>query len=82
VVVLARDAETGAVVDGPELVSRGFVFMRDAEALLEEAKEVVLSVIESGHRDTLSTLIHDRLAEFLYARTRRRPMIFPVVLDV
>ncbi len=82
VVVLARDAETGAVVDGPELVSRGFVFIRDAEVLMEEAKEVVLSVVDSGHRDTLSTLIHDRLAEFLYARTRRRPMIFPVVLDV
>ncbi|MCS7260683.1 MAG: ribonuclease J [Anaerolineae bacterium] len=82
VVVLARDAETGEVVEGPELVSRGFVFMRDAEALMEEAKDVVLKVARSGHRDTLSTSIHDRLAEFLYARTRRRPMIFPVVLDV
>lgn len=82
VVVVARDQDTGALVDGPELVSRGFVFMRDAEQLLEEAREVVIGALDAGHRDTVTTHVHDRLAEFLYERTHRRPMIFPVVLDV
>jgi ribonuclease J len=82
VVVVARDESTGEVVDGPDIISRGFVFMRDAETLMEEAKEIVLSALVAGHRDTVSDLIHDNLAEFLYERTRRRPMIFPVVLDV
>jgi len=82
VVVVARDEATGELIEGPDIISRGFVFMRDAEDLIEESKAVVSSVMASGHRDTASNLIHDRLAELLYQRTRRRPMIFPVVLEV
>jgi ribonuclease J len=82
VVVVALSEETGQIVEGPDIVSRGFVFMRDAETLIEEAKELVIGVLANGHRDTASTLIHDTLAEFLYRKTRRRPMIFPVVLEV
>jgi ribonuclease J len=82
VVVVARNEDTGELVDGPEIISRGFVFMRDAETLMEEAREIVLAALNAGHRDTVSTLIRDKLAEFLYERTRRRPMIFPVVLDI
>jgi ribonuclease J len=82
VVVVARDQNSGELMDGPEIISRGFVFMRDAEVLMDEAKSIVLAALSAGHRDTVSTLIHDSLAEFLYERTRRRPMIFPVVLDV
>jgi ribonuclease J len=82
VIVVARDESTGELVDGPDIISRGFVFMRGAETLMEEAKEIVLAALGAGHRDTVSDLIHDNLAEFLYERTRRRPMIFPVVLDV
>jgi ribonuclease J len=82
VVVVARDETTGELIEGPDIISRGFVFMRDAEDLIEESKEVVSAAITAGHRDTVSSLIHDRLAELLYQRTRRRPMIFPVVLEV
>lgn len=82
VVVVALSEETGEIVEGPDIVSRGFVFMRDAETLIEEAKELVIGVLANGHRDTASTLIHDTVAEFLYRKTRRRPMIFPVVLEV
>jgi ribonuclease J len=82
VVVVARDQNSGELMDGPDIISRGFVFMRDAELLMEEAKSIVLAALNAGHRDTVSTLIHDNLAAFLYERTRRRPMIFPVVLDV
>jgi ribonuclease J len=82
VVVVALDEATGDLIEGPDIVSRGFVYMRDAEDLIEEAKQVVIEVLSNGHRDTASNLIHDTLAEFLYRRTRRRPMIFPVVLEV
>jgi len=82
VVVAARDEVTGELLEGPDIISRGFVFMRDAEELMEEAKELVIGALAAGHRDTVNTLVRDRLAEFLYERTRRRPMVFPVILDV
>jgi len=81
-VVVALDESTGALLEGPDIVSRGFVYMRDADALIEEAKEVVVKVLKTAHRDTASTQIHDQLAEFFFQRTHRRPMIFPVVLEV
>jgi ribonuclease J len=84
VVVMALDEKTGQLVDGPDIISRGFVYVRDSEDLIEEAKERVIELLESGkvHRDTAATAIRDNLSEFLYQRTRRAPMIFPMVLEV
>ncbi len=84
VIVMAIDEKTGQLVDGPDIISRGFVYVRDSEELIEEAKERVIDLLESGkmHRDTAATVIRDNLSTFLYRRTRRNPMIFPVVLEV
>ncbi len=84
VVVIALDEQTGRLVDGPDIISRGFVYVRDSEDLLEEAKERVIDLLESGkvHRDTAATVIRDNLSQFLYKRTRRWPMIFSMVLEV
>jgi len=82
VVVVALDEASGKLVEGPDVVSRGFVYMRDSDTLFEEVKERVSRALDTAHRDTASSIIHDTLAEFLYQRTRRRPMIFPVVLEV
>jgi ribonuclease J len=82
VVVVALDEASDEIIEGPDIISRGFVYMRDAEDLIEEAKNLVIEALSNGHRDTASVLIRDTLAEFLYRRTRRRPMIFPVVLEV
>lgn len=84
VVVIALEENTGKLVDGPEIISRGFVYVRDSEDLIEEAKEQVIELLEKGkiHRDTAATVISDQLSQFLYRRTRRRPMIFPMVLEV
>ena len=82
VVVVALDEATGEIIEGPDIISRGFVYMRDSEELIEEAKDLVIEALSNGHRDTASNLIHDSLAEFLHRQTRRRPMIFPVVLEV
>lgn len=84
VIVIALDKHTGQLVEGPEIISRGFVFVRDSEDLLDEAKDMVIDLLESGkvHRDTAPTVIRDHLSEFLSKRTRRWPMIFPMVLEV
>ena len=82
VVVIALDEKTGRLVDGPDIVSRGFVYVRDSEDLMEEAKERVVYLLEKEnvHPDTAATAIRDDLSRFLYRRTHRTPMIVPVVL--
>lgn len=83
-VVVALDSKTGRLVDGPDIVSRGFVYVRESEDLLEEARKRVVKLINRGHvqPDSAAGVIRDSLSQFLYQRTHRNPMIFPVVLEV
>ncbi len=84
--VIAIDENTGELVDGPDLVSRGFVYMKDSEMMLDEAAEIVVETLanlgRSAHPDTISETIHEVLSGFFYRQTHRRPMVFPVVLEV
>ncbi|HIE12075.1 MAG TPA: ribonuclease J [Desulfotomaculum sp.] len=88
IVVLTMDQESGQVVAGPEIISRGFVFVREAEQLLEEAKEQVKNTLEKcGGRGTtewtgIKAEVREILSRFLYERTRRRPMILPIIMEV
>jgi ribonuclease J len=84
VVVIAIDEKTGQLIDGPDIISRGFVYIRNSEDLIEEARERVVDLMENGktHPDTVAATIRDDLSQFLYQRTRRTPMIFPVVLEI
>ncbi len=85
--VLTVDKETGQPLAGPDIISRGFVYMRDAEELLESARERVLEsfVGLNGHASDWSFVkdkIKHTLSEFLYEKTHRRPMVLPVVMEV
>ena len=85
--VLTVDKETGQPIAGPDIVSRGFVYMRDAEELLEEARERILEsfIGLNGHASDWSFVkdkIKYTLSEFLYEKTHRRPLILPVVMEV
>jgi ribonuclease J len=85
--VLTIDKETGQPIAGPDIVSRGFVYMRDAEELLESARERVLDsfIGLNGHASDwgfVKDKIKHTLSEFLYEKTRRRPMILPIVMEV
>ncbi|NIV40403.1 MAG: hypothetical protein GWN58_66685 [Anaerolineae bacterium] len=83
VVVIAVDADTGKVVDGPYIITRGFVYIRESGDLIEDAAQCVLEALEhGGPKITLNAKIKDSLAPFLYEQTRRRPMILPVVMEV
>ena len=86
-VVLTIDKETGLPLAGPDIVSRGFVYVRDSEELLEKARERVLEsfVGLNGHASDWSFVkdkIKHTLSEFLYEKTHRRPMILPLVMEV
>ena len=88
IVVVTIDHETCHVVSGPDIVSRGFVYVREAEDLMEEAREKVLSALERCETNGVSewsmikSTIRDNLGRFLYERTRRRPMILPIIMEI
>jgi ribonuclease J len=84
IVVLTVERSTGAVVGGPELVTRGFI--DGAEALLDEAREHTLSSLSGLAPDTDWTVwqstVHEALSRFLFRRTRRRPLILPLETQI
>ena len=88
VVAAAIDGVSGEVVAGPDLVSRGFVYVRENEEMMEGARRTVLTSLSqcklTGYRDwsAIKNRIRDDLADYIYARTRRRPMILPVLEEV
>jgi ribonuclease J len=83
IAVVAVDEKTGELLAEPDIISRGFVYMREAEELIEQAKEqMVIALENSGSPAVVSTKIKDTLSEFLYEQTRRRPMILPMVIEV
>lgn len=90
VVVVTVDSRTGTVLTGPEIITKGWVYAPEAEKLLDEAREAVLAAIEeplppdSGTVDfeTLKRRARSALGRFVNERTRRRPMIVPVVMEV
>ncbi len=83
VVVLAVDANSGEVIEGPDIITRGFVYIRESGDLIEDAAQCVLSALEyGGPKASLNTKIKDSLSRFLYEQTKRRPMILPVVMEL
>jgi ribonuclease J len=88
IIVITVSKETGAVIAGPDIVSRGFVYMKEAEGLLEETKERLRSVLKQCEGEQISewagikSNVREVAGKFLYERTRRRPMILPIVMEV
>jgi len=81
--VVTVDERTGELLGGPDIISRGFVYMRDSEELIEKAKEQVLKALKrGGRRGGINQTIKNVLSKFLYEQTKRRPMILPVVMEV
>ena len=87
-VVVTIQKETGIVVAGPDIISRGFVYVRESEYLMDEAREIVKSALkecEEKHITEWSTIksnIKDALRVFLYERTKRKPMILPIIMEI
>ena len=88
IAVIAMDKKNGCVVSGPEIVSRGFVYVRESEQLMEEARMKIQEALDrceaNGSSDwgTIKNSVRDILGKFLYEKTRRRPMIMPIILEV
>ena len=89
VVVATVDGYLGELISGPDIVSRGFVYVREAEDLMEEARRVACDALVDALRGRgeidrmqLKKRVKEDLTKFLYAKTHRKPMILPVIMDV
>ncbi|WP_027623319.1 ribonuclease J [Clostridium lundense] len=87
-VVVTIEKESGLVIAGPDIISRGFVYVRESEDLMEEARNIVrdaLKECEEKHITEWATIksnIKDSLRMFLYERTKRKPMILPIIMEI
>ncbi|MDT8718126.1 ribonuclease J [Clostridium sp. 19966] len=87
-VVVTIEKESGNVIAGPDIISRGFVYVRESEDLMEEARVIVkdaLKECEEKHITdwaTIKSTIKDALRNFLYEKTKRKPMILPIIMEI
>lgn len=88
IVVVALDGITGQIASGPDLVSRGFVYVKESDALMDEARDLMDRVMEScvsrscSDWGRIKTVIKDNLGDFIWKKTKRRPMILPIIMEV
>lgn len=88
IIAVSIDGVTREVVSGPDVVSRGFVYVKESERLMHDIDNLVCDILESCYIDgikdwsTIKTRIKDRTARFVSAKTRRSPMILPIIMEV
>lgn len=88
VVVCTLNPEDGSAIAGPDIVSRGFVYVRESEPLMDDARKRVLKILENcAHENVhewgiIKTKIKDDLSKLFYEKTRRNPMILPIIMEV
>lgn len=88
VIVMTMDGSTGEIVSGPDVVSRGFVYVRESETLMDDVKKVINQEVknfeEEGIRDwsTIKSTLKDDLRDYIFQRTKRNPMILPIIMEV
>jgi len=88
VVVATVDVDEATIVSGPDIISRGFVYVRESEELMDAVREMVRDVLcdtlDSGITEwtQMKTAVKDTLSKYLYAKTKRKPMILPVIMNV
>lgn len=89
VIVITTESETGAVIAGPDIISRGFVYVRESEDLMEQVREVTKAALQKCEDKTTrndwsakKSIIKDELRDFLYEKTKRKPMILPIIMEI
>ncbi len=88
IVVMTMDSSTGSIIAGPDVISRGFVYVRESENLMEDVKYVVRQEVakcEERHITDWSTIkstVKENLREYIFQKTKRNPMILPIIMDI
>ena len=88
IIVMGMSSNTGEIVSGPDVISRGFVYVRESENLMEQVKDYIrdeLEELENNHITdwtTIKSTLRDDVRDFVFTRTKRNPMILPIILEV
>lgn len=88
IIVATIDSETGEILCGPDIVSRGFVYVRESEELINSARDLACRVIDETyncrHHDwnTVKTNLRDEISHMMYEKTKRNPMILPIIMEI
>ncbi|MBR5506218.1 MAG: ribonuclease J [Clostridia bacterium] len=88
VVVVTISSDTGSIIAGPDVISRGFVYVRESESLMEDIRTIAKKALEGYEKNkikdwsTLKNGVKSRISEYLYQETKRKPMILPVIMEV
>src|SRR5690554_6232965 len=88
IVVVSINRSEKRIISGPEIISRGFVYVRESEELMEDATKIVKEIIEKNLRHStfewsaVKQDMRDQLNYYLYNRTKRKPMIIPIIMEV
>ncbi|MBR5474977.1 MAG: ribonuclease J [Lachnospiraceae bacterium] len=88
IVVLTLDRVSRELLSGPDIVSRGFIYVRESEEFMEEAQQVVTDAVETALRrgncdwGKMKAVIKDELSDFIWRKMKRNPMILPIIMDV
>jgi len=88
IAVCTISSDDGHILSGPDIVSRGFVYVRESEPLMDDARKLVTNILEECAAKkihdwgTLKTKIKDALSRFLYEKTRRSPMVLPIIMEI
>ncbi len=88
IVVLTLEKYSNQVLAGPDIVSRGFVYVRESESLMDEARQVVSDALDSCLNKNISdwgkikNTVKDSLSDYLWKKTKRNPMILPIIMEV
>ena len=85
IVVLNLSQETGSLISDPDIISRGFVYVRENEELLQTLKELVkveINDLEEKEWSTVKAIVKNKLQKYIFKKTKRDPMILPIIVEV
>src|SRR3989338_2346132 len=88
VIIITLDRHNGRILKNPDIISRGFIYLKENQTLLEDIRKRIRGIMgrTPGHRDVdadyLKTLLRDQIGQLLYNKTKRRPMVLPVIIEV
>ena len=88
VIIITIDRTKGRLIKSPDIISRGFIYLKENQEVLEEIRKRIRGILtrlpshQQPEPDYVKTLIKDQIGQFVYNKTKRRPMILPVIIEI